>query len=93
MSFSAACKAHVDLICSIRDKSPGYRPDEFFPSRQVQKQRRAAPTQRVPRRPDGAHSLYSMQKKNEIPSLDSCSPTHRAMRLRDGWGTQFWYNK
>jgi hypothetical protein len=28
-----------------------------------------------------------MLKKDEILSLDSCSPTHRAMKLRDGWGT------
>jgi hypothetical protein len=29
-----------------------------------------------------------MLKQDEILSLDSCSPTHRAMKLRDGWGTQ-----
>ncbi len=37
---------------------------------------------------DGARRLYWMQKRIGILSLDSGSPTHRAMRLRDGWGTE-----
>jgi hypothetical protein len=37
----------------------------------------------------GYAGFYPTQKKEEALSLDSRFPTHRAMKLRDGWGTVF----